>query len=207
MAERQPPESSEPNEIVDLAHWLKKPGRDPINRNSLHPIGETKTFIVWYRDSESDPEDDWWNEKLLLTCLGPGRYRLEEWPIFASEITAFGDVIEADLGNDGDLYFPRVIEKGNFQTYTREISWEIRGDRVGKFEEIIDSFLDSPEFRAFSDRVSQVGGDWSLFLGNSLQVHVPRNSDFDPEQELNKVFELWGKRKREIVKKLSEEVP
>ncbi len=49
--------------------------------------------------------------------------------------------------------------------------------------------VESEEFKAFCDDVMQAGGMWERALGGIVIVHVPPDSSFDPETEIERIIQ------------------
>lgn len=119
-------------------------------------------------------------EQLLVKPLGPDRFVLlqtpffvdtEEWEVF------FGDEIETELGTDGAHQFVRVTARGQFSHHT----WTIPR-----------YFAGSPEFEEYRSAVVEAGGEWESVFGGILFVHVPHDSTFDAEAELDLAIAAAG---------------
>ena len=111
------------------------------------------------------------HEAVETTELAPGRFRLEDTPLLATEPVYAGDVVEAEPRPDGTYRFSRVAEAAPM----RHFSWVVAR-----------AFTESPDFRAYTDAVIAAGGRWEGALGGLLFVHVPRDAAFDAEGELSR---------------------
>jgi hypothetical protein len=107
--------------------------------------------------------------------LGEGRYRIEESMMLILETASRGDIVEA-VKAQGEPYpeFLRVVEKVQYMICCCGGSQE---------------FVESTPFKAFSEDLLAVGGDWELLFGGWLTFWVPRASDFVLGP---KWLALWG---------------
>ena len=108
--------------------------------------------------------------------LGGGRYRIEEGRAVHLEEVSLGDIVEA-VKVEGESYpkFVRVVERGQFM--------------VRPLLVVHRKFVETPSFKAFSEDLLAVGGDWELIFGALLTFWVPRASDFVLGP---KWLALWG---------------
>ena len=113
-------------------------------------------------------------ESTRVTVLDPGMYRLEETPAF-SELVSFGDVIEAEKDKDGRLLFRNIILKAELKNYRWLLSRKV---------------VESPEFKVFCENVLLLGGMWESLMGGYVIVHIPRNHEFDPEIEVERIVQV-----------------
>jgi hypothetical protein len=81
-----------------------------------------------------------------------------------------GDVIEARRIPDGTHPFVRVAEWAPMRHY----SWIVS-----------QGWVESPTRDVYVAKVEGAGGRWEQAFGGVLHVHVPRESSFDPETELD----------------------
>ena len=123
------------------------------------------------------PDEEGW-EKLYVQPVAPNVYRLEDTPLFTlilanSEDDAIhvGDVIEVEPLPDGTHRLVRIVERSPMRHFT----WV-----VASF------FSESAEYRRFGAAVKAAGGYWEGAMGGILWVHLPPDSDFDPEAELDR---------------------
>jgi hypothetical protein len=62
--------------------------------------------------------------------------------------------------------------------------------RMREFSAVLsERLVDAGVFAAYCDAVMQAGGMWERLFGGILVVHVPVESKFDPELELDQVIE------------------
>lgn len=112
------------------------------------------------------------SEGAYVELVGPNLYRLEHTPIWANredDPIHAGDVIEVEPLADGTHRLLHVVERSPMRHFT----WA-----VPRF------FAESAEYRRFSAAVEAAGGSWQGAFGGMLWVHLPPDSNFDPEPEL-----------------------
>ncbi len=115
--------------------------------------------------------DETSHEGVEVVPLGERRFRLQDTPVFATDSVFAGDVIEAAPLTDGTHRFVRVLERAPFRHY----SWALpRG------------WSDSPERDTYIAQVEAAGGTWEQVFGGVLFVHIPIESSFDAEAELDR---------------------
>ena len=112
-------------------------------------------------------------ESSVVTPMEPGVYRLEVSPVF-SEVASFGDIIEAEEDDTGKLHFRRIISRAELRAYRWLLSQRI---------------VESEESKVFCDNVMQAGGMWERAWGGIVIVHVPLDSGFDPEIEIERIIQ------------------
>jgi hypothetical protein len=114
------------------------------------------------------------SEGAYVELVAPNVYRLEDTPIWANredDPIHAGDVIEVQPLPDGTHRLVRVVQRSPM----RHFSWA-----VPRF------FAESAEYRRFGAAVEAAGGSWQGALGGMLWVHIPPDSNFDPEAELSR---------------------
>lgn len=115
--------------------------------------------------------DDMSHEEVEVVPSGARRFRLQDTPAFATDPVFAGDVIEAAPLADGTHRFIRVLERAPLRHY----SWVLpRG------------WSDSPVRDVYLARVEAAGGTWEQLFGGVLFVHIPVESSFDAEAELDR---------------------
>jgi hypothetical protein len=122
--------------------------------------------------------DETADESVEVTTLAPGRFRLEETPLLGADTVYAGDVIEAQPLRDGTHQFRRVSQRAPL----RHSSWLVP-----------PAFVASARFRAFTTAVEAAGGSWERIMGGLLLVHVPEESAFDAEKELDRHLASIGR--------------
>lgn len=99
-----------------------------------------------------------------LTPVGDRLYRLDGVPVFAASAT-FGDVIEAEPGDGGQLRFVRVAEPGGWRT----------------FDYILPTYkLDGEWAQSLLAELMARGGHWERVFGGLLFVCIPPDLELDP---------------------------
>ena len=98
------------------------------------------------------------SERLMLTEVGPGLFRLEE-SSFAGD-AVYGDIIRADRTADGDLTFHGIVERSPLVTQ----SWILSPD-----------VLATERIRRLLTDVMDAGGMWEQAFGGLLMIHAPEN--------------------------------
>lgn len=119
-------------------------------------------------------------EMVDATPLGNNLYQVMISPLL-SEFVSYGDVVEATLDLRGKLVARQVVSRGSFR------GWEFAIPRA---------FVDSPELNAFCDAVMKTGGNWERIFGGLLIIHVPTDSPFDAEKELQFALRMFRLRDR-----------
>jgi hypothetical protein len=107
-----------------------------------------------------------------LTPVGDRLYRLDGVPVFAVS-ASFGDVIEAEQGEDGRLRFIRVAKHGGWRTYNFILP-----------AHKIESELGQHMLAELAAR----GGHWERVFGGLLFVCIPPELDLDPAPWVAAVF-------------------
>ena len=108
--------------------------------------------------------------------LGNGRYRLVETPLLTEEFS-FGDVVAADLLEDGTLVLRAILEPSTMRTWRW---WS--APRV---------IVESQQLADFMRAVADAGGHCQVdtgFIPQRIEVSLPSDSEFDPEPALEQVF-------------------
>jgi hypothetical protein len=113
-------------------------------------------------------------ESTRVTPLDSSTYRLEETPA-SSELASFGDVIEVEKDKDGRLLFRNIVLKAELKNYRWLLSRKV---------------IESPEFKVFCENVLLLGGTWESLAGGYVVVHIPRNNDFNPETEIERIVKV-----------------
>jgi len=113
-------------------------------------------------------------EPARATPLDSNTYRLEATPT-ASELASFGDVIEVEKDKEGRLLFRNIILKADLKNYRWLLSRKV---------------VESPEFKVFCENVLLLGGTWESLAGGYVVVHIPRNNDFNPETEIERIVQV-----------------
>lgn len=103
-----------------------------------------------------------------LTEVGEGLYRLDGVP-FGIESVGFGDVIEAEVVEEGRVRFICIAERGGWRTFDYMLSEEMV-ERV-RMESLIKE-------------VDARGAHWERLFGGLLFICVPPDSDFDPTPQV-----------------------
>jgi Domain of unknown function (DUF4265) len=99
-----------------------------------------------------------------LTQIGDRLYRLDGVPVVA-ESASFGDVIEAEQGEDGGLRFVRLAERGGWQTYSF----------------VLPAYkIDSEWGQSLLTELTARGGHWERLFGGLLFVCVPPGIELTP---------------------------
>ena len=111
------------------------------------------------------------HEDLNVAPFATRQFRLLDTPLLSSEAVNAGDVIEAELLPDGTYRFLRIVERAPMRHY----SWVVP-----------QGWSESPGREAFMAKVEGAGGRWEHLLGGLLYVHIPVDSTFDPEAELDR---------------------
>src|SRR5438093_583616 len=139
-----------------------------VNRDVSGPseVGMTESYEIRLSFFDGD------SETVCVTRLAADCYRLDETPIFNEEEPVyFGDVLELEPQADGTHRFKRVVEHAPLHHY----NWMVP-----------EFFVESPQYGEFCNAVRKAGGAWERVMGGLLLVHVPLNSGFDTEQELDR---------------------
>jgi hypothetical protein len=118
-------------------------------------------------------------DEVPVTPVSGNIYRLEGTSAFGGGM--YGDLIEALPEPDGSHRFIRVVEPSGY----RVLSWCLRREVVK-----------SPEFTKFAEMVMDAGGMWELLMGGVVHVHLPPESPFDAESELQAVHEAVAAHRR-----------
>lgn len=112
-------------------------------------------------------------ETVLGTPLGNNRYRLDLPPLFVEMELFFGDIIEVETQVNGAFRFCRVAERSGWRRW----SWILRKD-----------MLESAPFQAFQQAIEAHHGVWERVMGGIVVVHLPPDTNFDPDVTLKQVF-------------------
>jgi len=108
-------------------------------------------------------------EDLPLTHLEGNQHRVEFSSLLADPRVFWGDVIEINPTGDKSADFVRVVKLSGFRVYCRIIRPET---------------IESPLFQGFLETIMQLGGNWERAFGGVLMVHLPADTEFDLEREL-----------------------
>ena len=122
-------------------------------------MAEKRTLEISYPDGSS--------EGLLVSSVGPNLYRLEESSMLGEAV--FGDVIEAELTQDGSLRFKCVAAPSDMTTVNCLLTPEQ---------------MNAPGLQLLLDRIMSLGGNWERALGGLLMIHLPKSVDLDIEAEV-----------------------
>jgi hypothetical protein len=133
-------------------------------------------------DMAETPEDvevifaDGGPESLEVSAIGTNLYRVALTPFNDPDdcSLAYGDVFEAERIGVHKLRFIRTVDRARMRQYSVVLS-----DRV----------IEAEEFAAYCQEVIREGGMWERLFGGLLIVHIPADSEFDPERELDRVIE------------------
>ncbi|MDF2804900.1 MAG: hypothetical protein K0S61_4805 [Anaerocolumna sp.] len=131
-----------------------------------------KSYRISYDSSGSEIE------ALDLESLGDGLYRLHMTPLFFEEIS-FGDIIEAEMGNDDVLFYRRIVKKSEFKRFDWILSKKV---------------TDSPEFQYFIENITDLSGHCEQVFGGVLIVYLPISCNVDINMELQKVIECVSRK-------------
>ncbi len=103
------------------------------------------------------------------------RYRIVD-PLIAmvSETIGYGDIIEADAGDDDKLVVRRVVENGDFKTFEFCLP---------------EGWADLPAIQAVLARAQRLGGDWAGVFGGILMISLPSEVDHDPSKDILAAYE------------------
>ena len=110
-------------------------------------------------------------QRVLLTPLGRGHYRVEETALSETPVF-YHDTIEAVWRLGLGLRFRRVVEKSGLRVYRFLCSQEMMG---------------SEALRIFQERVLEHGGYWEGICGGILIIHLPRGSACKPKSEMRAI--------------------
>ena len=117
--------------------------------------------------------DEITTETLEVTELATGLFRLESSPIGAPQPLYRGDTVEVVPVNPGTVRKVRVVERAPFSHQ----SWVVT--RL---------FPGSREYVKFVQDVEAAGGSVENALGGVLRAHLPVNSSFDADAELDRAL-------------------
>lgn len=120
-------------------------------------------------------------ETLYVTPLGENLYRLEETPVLVEQEIYLGDIIEAEVRDDGVLRFRRLVVASPWHHW----SWFLA--------QIV---IESSDFDGFTAMIEEQGGKWERIFGGLFIVHLPPESALDPEAELQKVVDTVQAKKQ-----------
>jgi hypothetical protein len=130
---------------------------------------ESRTVVFEFDEAE---------EGLLVTPLGGDRYRLDETPIMLGPDPGipgegpqlwWGDTIEAEGLAAGSLRYRTTVARSPW----RHWSWLLPREAI-----------DSSGLSAFTELITKNGGLWERILQGILIVHLPEDSNLDPDAEL-----------------------
>ena len=111
------------------------------------------------------------NDNLLVSSIGENRYRLEEAPLLAESIF-YGDIVEAEHQSDGSLLFTKVLERSGMRHY----------DYI-----LPRSVFESEGFEKLLERIDEAGGHWTQAFGGVFLVSLPKESELNLPQEIEKL--------------------
>lgn len=111
----------------------------------------------------------------LVLPLGNGLYRLGSTPLILDELEVhWGDVIEAEMGEDGVLYFQRVVECAPFRH---------------EFYALSQLVAESDEFRDLWAEIEACGGAGERMMGGLFWVHLPEGCTLDVRLRLEETYQ------------------
>lgn len=121
-----------------------------MNRPTVHFDfeGNGARYRVFYENGDS--------ESLAMTKVGPDLYRVDESSFVGDAV--YGDVIQAELRDDGSLLFQKIAERSKLVTQSGIFSKE---------------FLLTDRVRSILDFVMESGGMWEQAFGGMLIIHTP----------------------------------
>ena len=131
-------------------------------------------IILVYQNGYETTE--WLGETLVH--LGEDRYRFEVEPLgcFSAEserdlvrLPRYRDEFEAEAVGSGRILFKRVVKRAPLRRFEWLVSMDMVND--SRFEEIMD-------------KAAAEGGYAERIMGGILIMYLPKDSDFDPDQEL-----------------------
>jgi len=114
----------------------------------------------------------------LVTPLGAGTYRLGHDPVSClmaersrdlRELPNYGDVIEAVEITEHTLRFVKLVERAPLKRFQFSVSRDL---------------VESPELKTILSRVDSLNGYWERVFGGILIIYLPKDSDYDPSNEL-----------------------
>jgi hypothetical protein len=111
--------------------------------------------------------------RVSLEPLKGNLYRLGTTPLTDDGGIYLGDIIEAEMQENGVLRYLRVVEASPL----RHWSW-LLSEKVGA----------SAAFEAFRETIEKQGGIWERYFGGILFIHLPPGTPLDPQEEMKKVI-------------------
>jgi hypothetical protein len=113
-------------------------------------------------------------EPVEVSELVPGQFLLHWSALWMEEPAFLGDVIEAEPDEKGGYRFRRVVERSGMRTMDWLLPREV---------------TESAELAELCDAIERHGGLWERVTGGCLFIHLPPDSVFDAEKELERVLE------------------
>ncbi|MBA2682166.1 MAG: DUF4265 domain-containing protein [Ktedonobacteraceae bacterium] len=117
--------------------------------------------------------EEGWESIEYVTPLGGNMFRLDATPLLVDVEVAYGDIIEAELQANGVWRFCRVVTRSPW----RHWDWILDKD-----------FVESPAFLAWQQAIEAHGCVWERIFGGVFLVHLPPETDFDPELALEQII-------------------
>ncbi|MEO6888654.1 MAG: hypothetical protein ABI456_05700 [Ktedonobacteraceae bacterium] len=138
---------------------------DEQDKSKLISMQESQEFRLSFEEGNVGIE--------YVTPLGENMFRLDATPILVDVEVAYGDIIEAELQANGVWRFCRVVTRSLW----RHWDWMLGKD-----------FVESPAFLAWQQAIEAHGGVWQHVFGGVFLVHLPPETDFDPELALKQII-------------------
>lgn len=137
-----------------------------------YPNGGIDTLLV----SVAERDD----ENVTFLALAPNVYRIEETPPFG-----FGGLVEPEL--DFELGLRDTIETELKADGTHRFVRVVKRAELRHFDFLLPlQFAESRQCAEYVTAVEAAGGIWERIMGGLLLVHIPLDSKFDAEAELNR---------------------
>lgn len=115
-------------------------------------------------------------EELDVHQITDNTYRVAENPIFTEQVS-FGDIIKVRREQD-IYYYMETMRKSDYKRYTWLLS---------------KSAMQSEDIEKLKIQISEMNGKWETVFGGFLVVNLPKNSEFNLVQELNKIVAKFDK--------------
>jgi len=109
---------------------------------------------------------------LPLEEIGEGKFRIVELPTPFEYCFNYLDVVEMKRKEDGSLRFVSVLEPSGWQ----------------RFSFFVPHDSHEGPLRPILDRVTEAQGKWVIDYKGVLQVFLPPGSNWDPTQDIEKLF-------------------
>ncbi len=113
--------------------------------------------------------------RISLEPLKGNLHRLGTTPLTDDGGIYLGDIIEAEMQENGVLHFLRVVEASPL----RHWSWLLP-----------EKVVESAAFEAFKGAIEEQGGIWEHYFGGIFIVHLPPGTPLDPQEEMKKVINM-----------------